>query len=194
MLVLGRAEVEGAGFVPGVYVGAGAILTGSELFWRLTTKHYWKSGSRVPDIPHRGYQLIQTIIRNDKIVYEWYANGHGVDKKHGAASLSKATVAGLSLALLVVTLTAGTYCRRFGPLGFNGGVLNSGVGNVGILNNGIANGGVLNGGSGNVGIGNQGSFNQGLLNAGTGNQGILNRGGGSLAGLAPGGHLLGLGK
>jgi hypothetical protein len=33
----------------------------------LTTKHYWKSGSRVPDIPHRGYQLIQTIIRNDKI-------------------------------------------------------------------------------------------------------------------------------
>jgi hypothetical protein len=29
----------------------------------------------------------------------------------------------LSLALLVVTLTVGTYCRRFGPLGFNGGVL-----------------------------------------------------------------------
>ena len=48
-------------------VGAGAILTGNELFWRLTTKHYWKSGSRVPDIPQRGYQLIQTIIRNDKI-------------------------------------------------------------------------------------------------------------------------------
>ena len=61
------AEVEGAGFVPGVYVRARAILTGNELFWRLTTKHYWKSGSRVPDIPHRGYQLIQTIIRNDKI-------------------------------------------------------------------------------------------------------------------------------
>jgi Rv2525c-like, glycoside hydrolase-like domain len=60
------AEVESAGFVPGVYVGAGAILTGNELFWRLTTKHHWKSRSRVPDIPHRGYQLIQTIIRNDK--------------------------------------------------------------------------------------------------------------------------------
>ena len=61
------AEIEEAGFVPGVYVGARAILTGNELFWRLTTKHYWRSGSRVPDIPHRGYQLIQTIIRNDKI-------------------------------------------------------------------------------------------------------------------------------
>ena len=41
------------------------------------------------------------VIRNDKIVYEWYATGHGPDKKHGAASLSKATVAGLALALLV---------------------------------------------------------------------------------------------
>jgi hypothetical protein len=61
------AEIEEAGFVPGVYVGARAILTGNELFWRLTTKHYWKSGSRIPDIPHRGYQLIQSIIRNDKI-------------------------------------------------------------------------------------------------------------------------------
>jgi CubicO group peptidase (beta-lactamase class C family) len=41
------------------------------------------------------------VIRNDKLVYEWYAAGHGPDKKHGAASLSKATVTGLALALLV---------------------------------------------------------------------------------------------
>jgi CubicO group peptidase (beta-lactamase class C family) len=41
------------------------------------------------------------VIRNDKVVYEWYATGHGPNKKHGAASLSKATVAGLALALLV---------------------------------------------------------------------------------------------
>ena len=41
------------------------------------------------------------VIRNDKIVYEWYATGHGPDKQHGVASLSKATVAGLALALLV---------------------------------------------------------------------------------------------
>ena len=61
------AEVDSAGFAPGLYVGARAILTGNELFWRLRTKHYWRSGSRVPDVPHRGYQLIQTIIRNDKI-------------------------------------------------------------------------------------------------------------------------------
>jgi CubicO group peptidase (beta-lactamase class C family) len=41
------------------------------------------------------------VIRNDKIVYEWYATGHGPNTKHGAASLSKATVAGLALALLL---------------------------------------------------------------------------------------------
>ena len=41
------------------------------------------------------------VIRNDKMVYEWYAAGHGPDKKHGAASLSKPTVAGLALALLL---------------------------------------------------------------------------------------------
>jgi CubicO group peptidase (beta-lactamase class C family) len=41
------------------------------------------------------------VVRNDKVVYEWYAAGHGPDKKHGAASLSKATVAGLALALAV---------------------------------------------------------------------------------------------
>jgi len=60
-------EVESAGFVPGVYVGARAILTGEEIFWRLRARHFWKSGSRVPEVPHRGYQLIQKIIRNDKI-------------------------------------------------------------------------------------------------------------------------------
>jgi CubicO group peptidase (beta-lactamase class C family) len=41
------------------------------------------------------------VVRNDKIVYEWYATGHGPNTKHGAASLSKATVAGLALALLL---------------------------------------------------------------------------------------------
>lgn len=61
------AEVKNADFVPGVYIGARAILTGDEMFWRLQTKHYWKSGSTVPPIPQRGYQLIQKIIANDKV-------------------------------------------------------------------------------------------------------------------------------
>jgi len=37
------------------------------------------------------------VIRHDNIVYEWYAEGAGRDKKHYTASLAKALVGGLSL-------------------------------------------------------------------------------------------------
>ncbi len=60
-------EVESAGYTTGVYVGANCILSADELYLNLTTKHYWKSGSDVPDIPHRGYCMVQHIIPNDKI-------------------------------------------------------------------------------------------------------------------------------
>ena len=39
------------------------------------------------------------VIRRDKIVYEWYATGHGPDKPHYTASLAKALVGGMSLAV-----------------------------------------------------------------------------------------------
>src|SRR5215510_10730484 len=44
------------------------------------------------------------VIRNDKIVYEWYAADHSASKRHGTASLAKAVVGGLSLG---VALTDG---------------------------------------------------------------------------------------
>jgi CubicO group peptidase (beta-lactamase class C family) len=44
------------------------------------------------------------VIRNDSIVCEWYANGHGPDKKHYTASLAKALVGGMSL---LITLNDG---------------------------------------------------------------------------------------
>jgi Domain of unknown function (DUF1906) len=62
------AEVLAAGYLPGLYVGSGCVLTGDELFWRLRTRHYWRSGSAVPDVPHRGYQLIQRIASAPDIV------------------------------------------------------------------------------------------------------------------------------
>ncbi len=55
-------------YEPGVYVGADCILTGDELFWRLRTKHYWRSGSSVPELPHRGYQLFQRITSSPDII------------------------------------------------------------------------------------------------------------------------------
>ena len=39
------------------------------------------------------------VIRHDRIVYEWYAPGHGPDKRHYTASLAKALVGGMSLLL-----------------------------------------------------------------------------------------------
>jgi len=39
------------------------------------------------------------VIRNDKIVYEWYAPGYGPQKRHYTASLAKAIVGGTSLML-----------------------------------------------------------------------------------------------
>lgn len=59
--------VTAAGYLPGIYVGANAILSGDQLYWRLKTKHYWKSGSSVPDIPQRGYQLNQRIVPGDTV-------------------------------------------------------------------------------------------------------------------------------
>jgi hypothetical protein len=52
--------VDAAGYVPGIYVGADAILDGPTLRHSLKFAHYWKSLSHVPDIPGRGYQMIQS--------------------------------------------------------------------------------------------------------------------------------------
>ena len=39
------------------------------------------------------------VIRNDRIVYEWYAPDHGPERPHYTASLAKALVGGVSLML-----------------------------------------------------------------------------------------------
>ena len=41
------------------------------------------------------------VIRNDRIVYEWYAPGHDLAKTHYTASLAKALVGGMSLLLAI---------------------------------------------------------------------------------------------
>ncbi|HEX7109291.1 MAG TPA: murein L,D-transpeptidase catalytic domain family protein [Aestuariivirga sp.] len=59
------AEVSSGGYVPGIYVGANCNLDGEQLYWRLKTRYYWKSGSSVPAIPERGYCLVQKILKGD---------------------------------------------------------------------------------------------------------------------------------
>jgi hypothetical protein len=60
-------EVAAAGYVPGIYVGANAGLSGDQLYWRLRTRYYWKSGSKVPPIPERGYCMVQRIVPGDRV-------------------------------------------------------------------------------------------------------------------------------
>jgi hypothetical protein len=55
------APVAAAGYVPGLYVGANCILDSDDLYWDLNCQHYWRSGSTVPDVAVRGYQLFQRI-------------------------------------------------------------------------------------------------------------------------------------
>lgn len=55
------AAVLAGGFVPGIYVGANCILSGNQLYANLKFQHYWQSLSRVPAIPNRGYQMIQSL-------------------------------------------------------------------------------------------------------------------------------------
>lgn len=50
--------VKAAGYVPGLYVGAGELLTGAELY-SLPFQHYWRSPSNVPDVLPRSYQAFQ---------------------------------------------------------------------------------------------------------------------------------------
>ena len=47
-----------AGYIPGLYVGYNTCLTATQLY-DLPFQHYWRSNSKVPDIPTRGYQLVQ---------------------------------------------------------------------------------------------------------------------------------------
>ena len=66
------AAVSAAGYVPGLYVGSDAILDGQQLY-DLPFEHYWQSCSRVPALPVRGYQIVQTLCPNE-------VNGIGIDK------------------------------------------------------------------------------------------------------------------
>ena len=56
------AQVEAAGFLPMLYVGAQCGLSGSDLYHRLSVERYWKSGSDVPELAGRGWCLRQTIV------------------------------------------------------------------------------------------------------------------------------------
>jgi len=65
------AAVSAAQYVPGLYVGASAILDSDQLD-SLNVEYYWKSGSNVP-YPTKGYCMVQSINSNyvvDGVAYD----------------------------------------------------------------------------------------------------------------------------
>lgn len=66
-------EVSSAGYTPGVYVGAGILchgspVTGQQLYQDLKARHYWRSLSAVPNVDHRGYQMIQLFTQTKELL------------------------------------------------------------------------------------------------------------------------------
>jgi hypothetical protein len=55
-----HAPVKAAGYLPGLYVGPNSWLTADQLYHQLKMTCYWKSGSKVPPIPTRGYCMVQS--------------------------------------------------------------------------------------------------------------------------------------
>ncbi len=67
------AAVNSAGYVPGLYVGAGSVLSSQQLYQNLSFQHYWKSQSDVPVVATRGYQMVQLLPPSVMV------NGIGID-------------------------------------------------------------------------------------------------------------------
>lgn len=61
------AVVEAAGYIPGVYVGAGITLTGAQLYALNNIHAYWHSCSEVPEVETCGYLMYQ-LFPPDQII------------------------------------------------------------------------------------------------------------------------------
>jgi len=81
---------------------SGASAGGSESWrWRRASPESQEMSSRKLEamrkvLEQRGTKTL-LIVRNDRIVYEWYARGYSRSTKHYTASLAKALVGGMSL-------------------------------------------------------------------------------------------------
>lgn len=88
---------------PSSIPSAGQVTNLSSFEWQTATPESQGMSSDKLDgmrqeLAKRGTKTL-LIIRRDRIVYEWYAAGYGRTKPHGTASLAKAIVGGVSLAV-----------------------------------------------------------------------------------------------
>ncbi len=85
------------------FTGLSTEVRGDEFQWVISTPESQNFSSAKLDAVKTELAKRRTksllVIRNDRIVYEWYADNHGPSKKHYTASMAKALVGGVSLAL-----------------------------------------------------------------------------------------------
>lgn len=60
-------RVVSAGYNAGLYVGYGIQLTPEQLYHRLKVTSYWHSCSKVQDVAHRGYDMVQEYPGNQHV-------------------------------------------------------------------------------------------------------------------------------
>jgi hypothetical protein len=52
--------VNAAGYIPGIYIGYGVVLDGSQLYNDLSFQHYWRAYNDDTIVATRGFQVVQT--------------------------------------------------------------------------------------------------------------------------------------
>jgi len=89
-------------------LGAAALVCAQPFEWQSATPESQGLSSEKLNLLQQSLTARRTtgllVIRNDRVVLEWYADGHNAAKPHYTASMAKAIVGGLSLA---VALTDG---------------------------------------------------------------------------------------
>jgi CubicO group peptidase (beta-lactamase class C family) len=83
------------------FISVGALASADEFSWPHDTPEHHGMSYAALDAWRVRVAALGTnallVVRDDKIIYEWYADGHGPDRKQGTASLAKAIVGGSSL-------------------------------------------------------------------------------------------------
>jgi CubicO group peptidase (beta-lactamase class C family) len=83
-------------------LGIGVCSLAAEFEWQTATPDsQGMSQAKLDDLRNAIAKTTKAllVVRNDRVVYEWYAEGHGADKTHFTASMAKAVVGGVSCAV-----------------------------------------------------------------------------------------------
>ena len=96
-----RPRLLGGFIVTSLCISLAAYCSAAQFEWRLDQpENQGASAEKLNELTESlaaGNTKALLVVRNDKVICEWYAEGHGPDRKHYTASLAKALVGGMSL-------------------------------------------------------------------------------------------------